>query len=251
MISTTSNISTSRLDVSDKVVIRTSSPTLYLKDTDNRSGMIHMNSNRMYFLSGGTNSESWSQVNGQWPLTLHTDSNRAQFGGSLDTAGSISSSGNMSISGYITAGSTITGILLRIGPMIGDKLFWRIGNHSDENLGFWQERYNYSLNQTQIILKGYIEDDGSGYDRMNFTGQHRCFIKDLPFSNTKEYEGRNVCADQNTYISMSNKMKKGNETITQNESLPYVSLCRKTNDKSCFGVISSSEDPNKRVDRYG
>ena len=114
MISTTSNISTSRLDVSDKVVIRTSSPTLYLKDTDNRSGMIHMNSNRMYFLSGGTNSESWSQVNGQWPLTLHTDSNRAQLGGSLDTAGSISSSGNMSISGYITAGSTITGILLRL-----------------------------------------------------------------------------------------------------------------------------------------
>ena len=76
--------------------------------------MIHMNSNRMYFLSGGTNSESWSQVNGQWPLTLHTDSNRAQLGGSLDTAGSISSSGNMSISGYITAGSTITGILLRL-----------------------------------------------------------------------------------------------------------------------------------------
>jgi hypothetical protein len=48
-----------------------------------------------------------------------------------------------------------------------------------------------------------------------------------------------------------NEVKYGNEAITQNESLPYVSLCRKNNDKSCFGVISASEDPNKRVDEYG
>jgi DUF4097 and DUF4098 domain-containing protein YvlB len=38
----------------------------------------------MYFLSGGTNTESWSQVNGRWPLVLHTDTNRAEFGGQLD-----------------------------------------------------------------------------------------------------------------------------------------------------------------------
>jgi hypothetical protein len=135
--------------------------------------------------------------------------------------------------------------------MIGDKLFWRIANYSDENLGFYQERFNYSLNQTQIVLKGYIEDDGDGFGRMNFTGQHRCFIKNLPFSQTKDYEGLIVCANQNSYISMSPKIKKGNKAITQNESLPYVSLCTKTNDKSCFGVISAAEDPNKRIDQYG
>ena len=38
----------------------------------------------MYFLSGVSNSEAWTQVNGEWPLTLHTDTNRAQFGGQLD-----------------------------------------------------------------------------------------------------------------------------------------------------------------------
>ena len=38
---------------------------------------------------------------------------------------------------------------------------------------------------------------------------------------------------------MSNTIKKGNQAITQNESLPYVSISNKTNDKSCFGVISS------------
>ncbi len=43
-----------------------------------------MNSNKMFFLSGVSNSEVWSQVNGEWPLILHTDTNRAQFGGQLD-----------------------------------------------------------------------------------------------------------------------------------------------------------------------
>jgi hypothetical protein len=135
--------------------------------------------------------------------------------------------------------------------MIGDRLFWRIGNYSDENLGFYQERYDSGKNETRIVLKGYIEDDGDGYGEMNFTGQHRCFIKNLPFSQTKDYEGLIVCANQNCYISMSPKIKKGNKAITQNESLPYVSLCTKTNDKSCFGVISAAEDPNKRIDQYG
>jgi len=86
---------------------------------------------------------------------------------------------------------------------------------------------------------------------LNFTGQHRCFIKDLPFSNTEVYAGRIVCADQNTNISMSGSIKKGNKAITQNETLPYVSLSTKNNDKSCFGVISEPEDPNERVDKYG
>ncbi|MGA0120645.1 MAG: hypothetical protein ACO3HJ_04240, partial [Methylophilaceae bacterium] len=49
----------------------------------------------------------------------------------------------------------------------------------------------------------------------------------------------------------SGSIKKGNQAITQNETLPYCSLACKNRDKSCFGVISESEDPNERVDRYG
>ena len=71
-------------------------------------------------------------------------------------------------------------------------------SHAAENLGFYQNR----------VLKGYIEDDGGTREnRMNFTGQHRCFIKDIPYSNIN-YIGRIVCANQNTYISMSNTIKK-------------------------------------------
>jgi hypothetical protein len=42
-----------------------------------------MNDNKMYFLSGVSNSETWTQVNGQWPLYLQTDTNVAVFGGNI------------------------------------------------------------------------------------------------------------------------------------------------------------------------
>jgi len=78
-----------KITSTNRIIINNTSPTLYLKDTDAKSGMIHMNANRMYFLSGGTNSESWSQVNGQWPLYLQTNTNEAFFGGDIDTPSSV------------------------------------------------------------------------------------------------------------------------------------------------------------------
>jgi hypothetical protein len=56
---------------------------MYFKDTNARSGMIHVNSNRIYFLSGLTNSETFAQVNGQWPLYLQLTTNKAVFGGTI------------------------------------------------------------------------------------------------------------------------------------------------------------------------
>ena len=124
-----------------------------------------MNSDRMYFLSGGTNTESWTQVNGRWPLTLHTSSNYAEFGGNIYSPGQID------------------GTILRVS--LPENMYWELMNHNDQNLGFYKNR----------TLKGFIEDDGGiRENRMNFTGQHRCFIKDIPYSNT-DYIGRIVCAN--------------------------------------------------------
>jgi len=44
-----------KMDVTEKIVISGQQSTLYLKDTEHRSGMIHMNSDNMYFLSGVAN----------------------------------------------------------------------------------------------------------------------------------------------------------------------------------------------------
>jgi hypothetical protein len=91
----TSTLNTSTIDSSGRVdignadgqskglVLTGTAPTITFKDTNNRSGMIYMNDNNMYFLSGVSNSEAWTQVNSQWPLVLHTDTNLAQFGGNI------------------------------------------------------------------------------------------------------------------------------------------------------------------------
>ncbi len=55
--------SSSRVDIGDAdgqshgLVLTGNAPTITLKDTNNRSGMIHMNGGNMFFLSGGANSE--------------------------------------------------------------------------------------------------------------------------------------------------------------------------------------------------
>ena len=59
--------------------IRNSSPTIYLRDTDNLSSMIHQNSNILYILRSNSNDATgWTAhdgtagtVSGQWPLTIN------------------------------------------------------------------------------------------------------------------------------------------------------------------------------------
>ena len=70
------------LDINNgNLEIRSSTPTIYFSDTDHRSGMIHVNSNLMYFLRGcSTGSESWCSTGNKWPLYLNLSNNNAYFG---------------------------------------------------------------------------------------------------------------------------------------------------------------------------
>ena len=98
--------------------------------------------------------------------------------------------------------------------------------------------------------RGYV-NWSSGGGQVNFTGQHRTFVKDIPHTVAINYEGMIVSADQNKYIKMSGGIAAGSNAITTNESLPIVSLTTKVNDKKCFGVISASEDPETRENSFG
>jgi hypothetical protein len=106
---------------------------------------------------------------------------------------------------------------------------------------------------TNRVVKAWIDSSSSAptVEINNFTGQHRTFIKDVPFSKANELEGLIVSSDQNKYIKMSGGIEVGSNAITTNESLPVVSLSNVVADKRCFGVISASEDPETRQDRYG
>ena len=75
--------------MSGHLTIQNGSPTLYLQDTDHQSAMIHCNNHLLYFLRGATNSTTWAQINGQWPLYLNLTNNDAVFGGAIVAVGDI------------------------------------------------------------------------------------------------------------------------------------------------------------------
>jgi len=72
------------------IFLNNASPTIYFQDTDHRSAMIHVNSNIFYVLRGsGTNSTTWTQTGGYWPLQLNLENNDALFGGNITAAGDV------------------------------------------------------------------------------------------------------------------------------------------------------------------
>ena len=99
-------------------------------------------------------------------------------------------------------------------------------------------------------IAGYFDYDSSG-GQVNFTGQHRTFIKDIPTTQSELFEGLIVSANQNKYVKMNGGVEAGSNAVTINESLPIVSLSNVASDKKCFGVISYPENSETREDRYG
>jgi hypothetical protein len=128
------------------------------------------------------------------------------------------------------------------------KSLWHItaASGSTGNIGFYYSADDYNGGTSA----GYITRKSDEVS-LNFTGQHRTFIKNVPFMEAGDLEGLIVSADQNKYIKMSGGIAMGSNAITTNESLPVVSLSTNANDKKCFGVISASEDPETREEKYG
>ena len=68
----------------NQLFVQGGSPTIYMRDSNNYTSMIHQNSNVFYVLSGrSNNTTSWSTYNGYWPMTLSMVNNDAQFGGNM------------------------------------------------------------------------------------------------------------------------------------------------------------------------
>ena len=131
---------------------------------------------------------------------------------------------------------------------------WMMGLDNDTTSGAGTGNELVWEHLSNGLQTGYGAQLSSGYaiNTINdFTGQHRCFIKDVPFSQANDLEGLIVSSDQNKYIKMSGGIEAGSNAITTNESLPVVSLSNVMVDKKCFGVISASEDPEQRVNQFG
>jgi hypothetical protein len=93
--------------------------------------------------------------------------------------------------------------------------------------------------------KGYISNVGN-QNQLDFTGQHRAFIDDVPYMEYDNLEGLIVSANKNKYYDIDENITTGANAIKISQSLPLVSLSNVVRDKACFGVISGSEDPDSR-----
>jgi len=74
------NIITDSATQSKSIVMRNNNPTLFLRDTDHNSAMVHVNSHIFYVLRGGNDTTGWTQVNSAWPLEINLTNNDATFG---------------------------------------------------------------------------------------------------------------------------------------------------------------------------
>jgi hypothetical protein len=135
------------------------------------------------------------------------------------------------------------------------------GTNTSQTHGWWIGAQNQTPSSTDndlyfaVVRSGTIKLCGTMLDQnnanLNFTGQHRTFVKDTPTNQLDSKEGLIVVADQNEFVKMSGGVAYGKDAITINESLPLVSLSTKSNDKKCFGVLSTTEDPETRKEIHG
>ena len=107
-----------------------------------------------------------------------------------------------------------------------------------------------SINNIQTDVYNNIVVQGSGTVTaggtvLTFTGQHK---NSSDSTVNKDHTGLIVSAVNNEYIKV-NGVVRGNKAITIEESLPIVSLCKKEQDKACFGVVCSADGDSKDTDR--
>ena len=81
-----------------QIGINNAAPTLFLQDNDHRSGMIHVNSDRLYILTAdGTNSTTWAVNGAHWPFVVNLTNDNIAIGGNMYFAEGELSMGNAQI----------------------------------------------------------------------------------------------------------------------------------------------------------
>jgi hypothetical protein len=111
---------------------------------------------------------------------------------------------------------------------------------TDINTGScWKIYGTTTITEKELIFKSHNNIVASFTDSfhpgvINFTGQHRCTGR----FNKKEMEDLvgKIVVSTGEYSDLNN-----DKTLTINEAIPIVSLCKCENDKRCFGVVSDRE----------
>lgn len=246
-------IGTTSPDAKLDVVTSSTKPALWLRNSTNASGCV-------INMTDTTNSV-------QYGTLTYVHSNGSSLGAQNALHFTTSESSSVfSVEGTLMIGvdGKDNGQMLSNGNA-GRRNLWiqsTFNGNTSQNYGWWIGAQNGTLSSSDndlyfaVVRNGSIKNAGTINDQYeasmnNFTGQHRSFVKGVPTQQLEDKEGLIVSADQNDFIRMSGGIARGNEAITTNESLPVVSFSTKSNDKKCFGVVSTTEDPENRVEVYG
>jgi len=121
----------------------------------------------------------------------------------------------------------------------------------NQNL-YWLANTSDTGNPLKRILRFENDTASAGSNAIGtFTGQHMSSIIDVKPNNVNDYVGLIVSSNQNDYMTVSGVPLRGAKNIHVNEAIPIVKITSKAYDKSCFGVLSSSEDTNERSQVMG
>lgn len=177
--------------------INNGAPTIFLQDADNQTGMIHMNSNLMYFLSGsGANTTGWATNGSQWPLVINMTNDAATFGGAVNfaegavTVSNLAGSGNRLVSADASGTLNVNPADVRSGTTNGSanignlRLAWGLSQSIQDaaqvfSLSGFSEVYNI---QTTAYAAGQKSAFSvSAYSTTSFTIDRDNDIDGTPF----------------------------------------------------------------------
>ena len=155
-----------------QLILRGASPTIFFRDTDHNSAMIHVNSNIFYVLRGnGADSEGWTSYDSRWPLEIDLTNNRSRFGGQISvssTAGGSMVIGTKAGAGYSDGVDGATFKSITDHPTGGSYAFSAYYNGSSGTNSFYVSssgsgyfKETLSINQTTPVAKLVVNNEGT------------------------------------------------------------------------------------------
>jgi hypothetical protein len=152
----------------------------------------------------------------------------------LNVTGASIVNGSLSVAGAIQVNGNLA-LLPASGPATGsNRSTW--SNFVDE--------YNNLIFASSFGTRVEFNEMFSP-ELLNFTGKHRCVLAPKPKKNqTKKTKIKNLMGKivhaTGTYVDLD-----GNTTISIDEALPVVDLCKRPRDKRAFGVVGGRDDEGR------
>ena len=183
----TNSISTD-FTLTGNVYIRNSSPTVYFRDTDHRSAMIHVNSNIFYVLRGnGSDSTTWATANGYWPLELNLENNNATFGGSITAVGDVTAFSDARVKTGVT---TIENALDKVMNLRGVRYQRKDMEDKKFHIGVIAQ-------ETQTIVPEVVNENEKGYLNVAYGNMGGLFIEAIKELKKENDELRDILKRNN------------------------------------------------------